>query len=103
MIIGALLLSMYLILLYRIFLIIQRTSNAFGAYLAGGLGFWITLQALMHISVCVGVMPNTGQTLPLVSWGNVSIVITSICFGIILNISKTKNEKTTIISEGEHE
>ncbi|MBO4402785.1 MAG: FtsW/RodA/SpoVE family cell cycle protein [Bacteroidales bacterium] len=102
-IIGALLLSMYLILFYRIFLIIQRTSNAFGAYLAGGLGFWITLQAFMHISVCVGVMPNTGQTLPLVSWGNVSIVITSICFGIILNISKTKNEKTTIISEGEHE
>ena len=93
---GVILLSMYLVLFYRIFLIIQRVPNAFGAYLAGGLGFWITLQALMHISVCAGVMPNTGQTLPMVSWGNASIVVTSVCFGIILNISKSKKENKQI-------
>ena len=101
---GVILLSMYLILFYRIFLIIQRVPNAFGAYLAGGFGFWITLQALMHISVCVGVMPNTGQTLPMVSWGNVSIMMTSICFGFILSISRTTgNEKVSVSQQQETE
>ena len=103
---GVILLSLYLVLFYRIFLIIQRVPNAFGAYLAGGLGFWVTLQALMHISVCAGVMPNTGQTLPMVSWGNASIIVTSICFGLILNISRSTKEKTTKnqeIEEDEHE
>lgn len=99
---GIILLSVYLILFYRVFLIIQRVPNAFGAYLAGGFGFWITLQALMHISVCVGVMPNTGQTLPMVSWGNVSIMMTSICFGIILSISRSiKTEKKSVKQDTE--
>ncbi|MBO4282460.1 MAG: FtsW/RodA/SpoVE family cell cycle protein [Bacteroidales bacterium] len=91
--ISSLIIILYLLLFYRIFLMVSHVPTPFGAYLAGGLGFWIVCQALLHISVCVGVTPNTGQTLPMVSWGNMSILITSINFGLLLNISKSKKRK----------
>lgn len=91
-ILSSLLLLLYLILFYRVFLMLQHVPTPFGVYLAGGLGFWIVFQAMVHISVCVGVIPNTGQTLPMVSWGNVSIMVTSVCFGLLLNISKSKKK-----------
>lgn len=90
---SSLLIILYLLLFYRVFLMVNHVPTPFGAYLAGGLGFWIVFQALLHISVCVGVTPNTGQTLPMVSWGNMSILITSINFGLLLNISKSKKRK----------
>lgn len=92
--ISSLLILIYLLLFYRIFLMVRHVPTPFGVYLAGGLGFWIVFQAFVHISVCTGVIPNTGQTLPMVSWGNVSIIVTSVCFGILLNISKSKKRKT---------
>lgn len=88
--VSSLLVLLYLLLFYRVFLMLRSVPTAFGAYLAGGIGFWIVFQALVHISVCVGLSPNTGQTLPMVSWGNVSILVTSVCFGLLLNISKSK-------------
>jgi cell division protein FtsW len=91
-IISSLLILLYLLLFYRVFLMLRNVPTPFGVYLAGGLGFWIVFQAMVHISVCVGVFPNTGQTLPMVSWGNVSIMVTSVCFGLLLNISKSKKK-----------
>ncbi|MBQ5533250.1 MAG: FtsW/RodA/SpoVE family cell cycle protein, partial [Bacteroidales bacterium] len=73
-------------------LLLQNVPTPFGAYLAGGLGFWIVFQAVVHISVCVGAFPNTGQTLPMVSWGNASIMVTSVSFGLLLNISKSRKK-----------
>lgn len=87
-IIGIILMILYLILFYRVFQIVRNIKSAFGAYLVVGLGFLIVFQALIHILVNIGMFPSTGQTLPLFSWGGMSIIITSICFGIILSISK---------------
>ncbi len=101
---GALLLFCYMVLMYRVLLIVRRLSDAFGIYLACGIGVWITFQALLHISVCVGVAPNTGQALPLVSWGNVSILTTCTALGLLLNISKAKSKKKhTYQKEENHE
>ena len=47
----------------------------------------MVLQALINMLVSVGIMPVTGQTLPLVSKGGSSVWVTSLAFGIILNIS----------------
>ncbi len=99
--ISCLLIFAYLLLFYRIFLMLRNVPTPFGAYLAGGLGFWIVFQALVHISVCVGVSPNTGQTLPMVSWGNASIMVTSVCFGLLLNISKSKRKSEKQPMKGE--
>ncbi len=90
--ISCLLIAAYLLLFYRVFLLLQNVPTPFGAYLAGGLGFWIVFQAVVHISVCVGAFPNTGQTLPMVSWGNASIMVTSVSFGLLLNISKSRKK-----------
>ncbi len=95
-IIGILLIILYLILFYRVFLIARTCKSSFGAYLAIGLGFLIVFQALIHILVNVGIFPSTGQTLPMFSWGGMSILITSLCFGIILNISRENKKDKTI-------
>jgi len=99
--ISSLLVLAYLLLFYRVFLMVQHVPTPFGAYLAGGIGFWIVFQAMVHISVCVGLSPNTGQTLPMVSWGNVSILVTSVCFGLLLNISKSKKNNAKRQVKGE--
>lgn len=101
---GTLLIITYLILFYRVMIVIQKAQNSFGRYLAGVLGFLIVFQALVHISVCVGFFPNTGQTLPMVSWGNASILVTSVCFGLILNVSRVDRQgKNNVKEESKNE
>jgi cell division protein FtsW len=54
-----------------------------------GLGLLITIQALLHILVQINIIPETGQTLPLISRGGTSMLFTSIAIGIIISISRT--------------
>jgi cell division protein FtsW len=100
---GILLLTLYLILFYRICRIVRNTRSPFGAYLVIGLGFLLVFQALIHILVNIGLFPSTGQTLPMFSWGGMSILISSVSIGIILNVSKEaikekKNKKEDVKS-----
>ncbi|MDR0368621.1 MAG: FtsW/RodA/SpoVE family cell cycle protein [Bacteroidales bacterium] len=84
---GIFIILLYLGLFYRIKKSAIAAQSTFGSYLAIGLGFFITFQALTHILVCVGYFPATGETLPLISRGGMSIVTMSFCLGILLNIS----------------
>ena len=52
-----------------------------------GLGILIVFQAFLNIGVSLGIIPVTGQTLPLISKGGSSLWVTSLAFGIVLNIS----------------
>ena len=52
-------------------------------------GLTIVLQAMINLGVCVGLLPVTGQTLPLVSMGGTSLLFTSAAFGVILSIAHT--------------
>jgi cell division protein FtsW len=74
--------------LYRCIKIVIDAPKAFGAFLAAGLGVSLVLQAMINMSVAVGLFPVTGVTLPLVSMGGSSVVFTSIAFGIILSVSR---------------
>ena len=74
--------------------IVTRSPKAFGAMLALGLGLLISFQALLNIAVNVNLLPVTGLTLPMVSWGGTSILFSSIAFGMILSVSRYI-EKTT--------
>jgi cell division protein FtsW len=58
-----------------------------------GAAFLIVTQALANMAVAVGIIPVTGQPLPLVSRGGTSILITCIYFGIILSVSRYENPK----------
>ncbi len=86
---GALfVLLLYLLFLMRCIVLFRRTPFAFGAFLALSFGFSITFQALINMGVNVGVLPVTGQTLPLLSMGGSSLLFTSVAIGIILGVSQ---------------
>ena len=89
---GAVLLFLYIALMYRCIRIVTLSPRAFGAFLAAGLGFSLTIQALANMAVAVGLGPVTGVPLPLVSMGGTSILFTSVALGIILSVSRNIEE-----------
>ncbi len=90
---GLALVFLYLVFLYRCILIVTHSPKAFGALLAAGLSFSLTIQAFANMAVAVGLGPVTGVPLPLVSMGGTSILFTSVAFGIILSVSRDIEEK----------
>lgn len=85
---GFVVMLLYLVLLYRCVRIVTRSPKAFGALLAAGLSFSLTIQAFANMAVSVGLGPVTGVPMPLVSMGGTAMIFTSIAFGIILSVSK---------------
>jgi cell division protein FtsW len=71
---------------------VTQSPKAFGALLAAGLSFSLTIQAFANMAVAVGLGPVTGVPLPLVSMGGTSILFTSVAFGIILSVSRDNDE-----------
>jgi len=98
---AILIIVLYLVLLYRCVRIVTQSPKAFGALLAAGLSFSLTIQAFANMAVAVGLGPVTGVPLPLVSMGGTSMIFTSIAFGIILSVSRDveENNKKVIIGE----
>ena len=91
---GALFVALlYLSLLIRVGRIAQRCTSFFPAYLVLGFGIMMVLQAFINMSVAVGLVPVTGQTLPLISKGGTSILITSFYIGVILSVSRYAEKK----------
>ena len=86
---GATVMGIYLIILYRIVVIIRRSSRAFPTLLVTGLGLTIVLQALIHVLVNVGLLFDTGQPLPLVSTGGTSIALLGVALGMIQSVAHT--------------
>lgn len=89
---ASILLFLYVALMYRCIRIVTLSPRAFGAFLAAGLGFSLTIQALINMAVAVGLGPVTGVPLPLVSMGGTSILFTSVALGIILSVSRNIEE-----------
>ena len=84
---------LYLVLLIRVGRIAQKCPSFFPAYLVLGFGIMMVLQAFVNMSVAVGLVPVTGQTLPLISKGGTSILITSFYIGVILSVSRYAEKK----------
>ncbi|HEX2464359.1 MAG TPA: putative lipid II flippase FtsW [Thermoanaerobaculia bacterium] len=66
----------------------NRAPENFGKFMAWGLTSLIVLQALLNISETVALVPTTGTTLPLISYGGSSLVTTLAACGLILNVSQ---------------
>jgi len=94
---GIVLVGIYLFLLYRCIKIATKAPKAFGALLAAGLSFSLTIQAFANMAVAVGLGPVTGIPLPFVSMGGTSILFTSLAFGIILSVSRDIEEPKKVI------
>jgi cell division protein FtsW len=83
------LIGLFLALLWRVFRLGIRAHDAarfFEAYMAIGLGTWLGLQAFINVGVNMGLLPTKGLTLPLISYGRSSLIITMISVGLLLRI-----------------
>ncbi|MES2388334.1 MAG: FtsW/RodA/SpoVE family cell cycle protein [Bacteroidota bacterium] len=89
---GCIVLMLYLALLYRGLVAVSKSVNAFGGLLSAGLSFSLAVQALFNMGVAVGLVPVTGQPLPLLSMGGTSLIFTGMSFGIILSVSRGETD-----------
>ncbi len=90
---GAVVVFLYLILLFRIIIVANKSESIFGSLLVIGVGFPIVFQAFTNMAVAVGLFPVTGQPLPLLSTGGTSIWMTCFSIGVILSVSSQKEMK----------
>jgi len=91
---GALfILFLYLYLFYRSIAIFRRSPGTFGALLAVSLAISLVAQALLNILVTVGLLPVTGVTLPFISRGGTSILVSSLAIGVILSVDAHSGKK----------
>jgi cell division protein FtsW len=97
---GAFLLSVYMFFLFRLVIIATKADSVFGQLLVIGVGFPIVFQALVNMAVAVNLMPVTGQTLPFISSGGTSILMSCLSVGVVLSVSsKRQLEQQTAAKE----
>ena len=82
---------LFMFIFYRCIKISLNTKDLFGKYLSFGLSFSIIFQTLLNLCVVIGLIPVTGVTLPFVSYGGSSLLVSMASIGIILNISGNLN------------
>jgi cell division protein FtsW len=72
--------------------IAQRASTKFGAFLAVGMTALIVIQGFLNIAAVAVLIPFGGMPLPFFTYGGSSTIMTLICVGVLLNVSKEKNQ-----------
>ena len=87
---------LYIILLYRAARIASRCENNFPAFLVMGIALLLVSQACINMMVAVGLMPVTGQPLPLISKGGTSTIINCAYIGVILSVSRSAKRIQTV-------
>ncbi len=86
---SVLVIGLFALVIARVWMIAaraERGGNAFAAYVAYGIALWLGLQALVNIGVNMGVLPTKGLTLPLLSYGGSSQVVTLLACALLLRV-----------------
>lgn len=73
---------------WRIFTVARHAKDKLGSYMAFGVGIHVALQVILNIGVATGVLPNTGISLPYISYGGTALLLQLCEMGIVLNISR---------------
>ncbi|AWB45366.1 stage V sporulation protein E [Paenibacillus sp. CAA11] len=85
---GVLVLLLFLILVWRGMRVAMTIGDTFGSLLAVGIVGMVAVQVVINIGVVIGLMPVTGITLPLISYGGSSLTLMLTALGILLNLSR---------------
>ena len=83
------LVALFTLLVWRCFVIAlraERGGHAFGSHVAFGIGIWIGLQAAINLGVNMGVLPTKGLTLPFLSYGGSSLIVTLAAMGLLSRV-----------------
>ncbi len=85
---ASFLILLFLILIWRFFVIATRAEDLFGALIATGAMAHMMIQVILNIAVVTNTIPNTGITLPFVSYGGTSVMFLLLEMGLVLSVSK---------------
>lgn len=89
----AILMSVYIIFIWKCFMVAANAKDKLGTYIAAGIGTMLGLQVIINVAVVTASMPATGITLPFVSYGGTSLLIFMMAMGILLNVSRKSGAK----------
>jgi cell division protein FtsW len=92
---GAIVIGLFIVLAYSGIRVALSAPDTFGALLAAGITAWLCIQAFINIGVVVVLIPVTGITLPFISAGGSSLLISLAAVGILLSISRETVERGT--------
>ena len=93
---ATLVILLYALMVWRGLVIARRAPDMLGSLLATGLVFWIGIEALINMTVMVGLLPFAGNALPFISAGGSSLVTSLAAMGILYNISRQRGKSTQL-------
>ena len=94
---------LYALFYFRCIRIASRCQGQFGSLCVAGMGTVIFLQALIHMSVAVGLLPVTGQTLPFISYGGTAYLFLGLGIGVIQAVAADNKKQARLAQEGKNE
>jgi len=83
---SAILIALFVVILWRALRIASRTDDLFGRIAAAGIACWFGFQAFQNIGMCLGIMPVTGVPLPFVSYGGSAMFAGMLAIGLLQNV-----------------
>jgi cell division protein FtsW len=83
--------SLFLLVVYRGIVAAFAACDEYGTYLAVGISLFLGTQAFTNLAVAVGIVPTKGLVLPFISYGGSSLVVNCCCMGILLNVSRARS------------
>jgi cell division protein FtsW len=93
------LIGLYGIVLWRGLKIASKAPDLLGSVLAAGLTFWIVIEAVINMSMMVGLFPVAGNALPFISAGGSNLISSMAAIGILLSVSRQSGKKAPVESE----
>lgn len=85
---GLIVIILFAYLLYRLFFIAQNAPDMFGSLMVSGIFIHIALQVVLNIAVVLNILPNTGVTLPFISYGGTSVLFLMSEMGLALSVAR---------------
>lgn len=93
---AAILLVLYILLLYRILTHAQNSTSKFGTFICLGVFSMICFQVFVNVGMNMGILPITGITLPFVSYGGSSVLALMISLGLVEGVAKSENNQRAL-------
>lgn len=85
---GICLIVLFILLIYRMMVIANNAPDLFGSLIVSGVMVHIAIQVILNIAVVTNMLPNTGVSLPFISYGGTSVMFLMAEMGLVLNVSR---------------